>query len=145
MTFVHHIAPEKYSAHMLELRARIRAGERAARLALLAELTPPPPSLPAERVTGLEPWFPSSGKSVMKLAAAQGWWARATKAIGPRIGADGGILEPQAYTTAVAVAKNDERLVWVWRWNKDNWKLQDVLSRREGLINHDRGKAVIRG
>lgn len=145
MTFVHHIAPEKYSAHMLELRAKIRAGERAARHQLLAELAPPPPILGAEQVTGLEPWFPSSGKSIMKLAAAQGWWARATKAIGPRIGSSGEVLEPAAYTVAVAVAKGGERMVWVWRWNKDKWTLQDVLSRREGLINHDRGKAVIRG
>lgn len=145
-----------FSAHQRTLWPQRREAERAAEY---AEHPPPPPlpapSLPRVRCVGDEPFLPSSPKSVAKKAAAKGWWVSITRAIGPRINAMGLVPEgrEQVATIAVAAARGDDRLTWLWHYiekTKDgilgwHWELDEVYSNKEGVINDKRGRAVLDG
>lgn len=95
--------------------------------------TVPPPSIRATVCTGAEPWFPRGAKTWLNLAKKHGWQARATRAVGPRIGSRGEVLEADCRTIVVAM-QNDRgwRLVVEYRWvgtgAKPGWKLVDILD-----------------
>lgn len=114
--------------------------EPAKRAVRLAEPEPeepveviPAPATAATACTGAEPWFPRGAKTWLNLAKKHGWRARATRAIGPRIGSRGEVLEADCRTLVIAM-QNDRgwRLVVEYRWvgtgKKPGWKLVDVLD-----------------
>jgi hypothetical protein len=93
----------------------------------------PPPSTPATVCTGTESWFPRGAKTWLNLAKKHGWKARATRAVGPRIGSRGEVLEEHCRTLCIAM-QNDRgwRLVIEYRWvgtgKNPGWKLVDILD-----------------
>jgi len=93
----------------------------------------PPPSTPATVCTGAESWFPRGAKTWLNLAKKHGWKARATRAVGPRIGSRGEVLEADCRTLCIAM-QNDRgwRLVVEYRWvgtgAKPGWKLVDIVD-----------------
>ena len=107
----------------------------------------PPVMVPATVCSGEEPWMPRSPKALAKKARAAGWWTSITRAIGPRIDAKGQVPvgREQVATIAVAVARGDHRLIWVWKYDDPSWKLDEVYWNKEGLINDKQGKAVLDG
>lgn len=143
---VYHRPPtEGMTTLSLRARARLREAEHARR----AEHVLPPPSVPATPCTGDEPWFPSKVKAWLRLAERSGWRARATRAVGPRIGAGAKILEEDCRTLAVALqGPAGDRIVVVYQWNnsKGEWESQEVQDMRTGaIIGANDAKARIRG
>lgn len=145
------VAPRPaFSAHQRTLWPKRRAEELATWLAEHPAPEPPPPfSVPATRCAGDESWMPRSPKAVVKKARTAGWWVQVTRAIGPRIDARGEVPEgkERVATIAVAAARGDDRLTWLWHYvlksGEMKWELDEVFWNREGLIDNDRGKKVL--
>lgn len=145
MTNPHAPFAESATHRMLHARAELarkRLEDRSAGLVI------PAPVQPATGCTGAEPWFPGGARSWLNLAKKHGWWAKATSAIGPRIGASGAILEAECRSVAVALAgPNGERIVAAYRWagpGPKDWAIEDVQDRRTGdLLGAKAGKAII--
>jgi hypothetical protein len=100
----------------------------------------PTPTLTKTACTGAEPWFPSSARSLLKKASAARFWSAATRAIGPRIGSAGTVLEAECATLCVALAKGAHRLVWEWRWSVrgQKWVLESVQDHATGELLNDK-------
>lgn len=138
------VAPRNFSAHQRSWWPVLREREREPMPPL------PPVVVPATECRGDESWMPSSPKSIAKRARAGGWWVRITRAIGPRVDAHGTVPEgrEQVATIAVAAARGTDRLVWVWKYQTTpakgwHWKLDEVFWNREGLIDNNKGGAVL--
>lgn len=97
----------------------------------------PPPSLPATECTGEEPWLGRGPRSWVALAKKHRWRWRVTRAVGPRIGASGAVLEHEARTLCIAMQGPDrERLVVEYRWNgkRQAWEVVDIVDGVNGVI-----------
>ncbi len=148
MNTVYHRPPvEEMTVLSLRARERQREAERARRVAEAERI--PPPSLVATVCTGEESFVPDKVKAWQRLAARNGWRARVTRAVGPRIGAGGQILEADCRTLAVALqGPAGDRVVALYRWNpkKADWDLEDVQDGRTGeLVGAKEAQRRIRG
>ena len=144
-----------------EYRARMRA-ERDTRL---AKLHPAPPTMPRERVHVDAAWVPQGARTAYRQALKAGWTVQLTRAVGPRIGADGKVPEGDESVCTIALAAQApdgvQRLVWVWRWRpereaytattgrqfaarKASWQLDDVCDGRTGrIMTNDGAKGLL--
>lgn len=134
-----------HTLRMLEVRRQERA-----RLAAVERVEIPAPKQTATPMTGDEPGFPGGVKALLNIAKANGWWTRATFAIGPRIGADGNVLHPDCLSVSLAMAgPNGERLVAAYRWTGKKWEGEKPGPTRDyrtgELYNVDRTKQILRG
>lgn len=122
-----------------EARQRWREREAVARQARIAALSPPPPSLPREAVDPAASWVPLSPRSNYRAAVRHGWEARLTRAIGPRIAANGKVPNGDEAVATLALAAQSptgDRIVWVWRWRPSTgkWQLDSVQDARTGRM-----------
>jgi hypothetical protein len=101
------------------------------------------PELPATEVDPADPVVPSAPRSMHRLAAENGWWARLTKAIGWDYRDEG----RKVWSVALAMARGEERIVAIWRYNtkQGKWEFGSGQDMRTGeLLNSNETKARLR-
>ena len=117
---------------MLEAQRRERE-----RVAALERPRLPLPSVPAEPFDVAAPWVPSSLKSIARKAAAAGWKVRATRAVGPRIGAAGQVPSGDEQVPSIALALQSpggRRIVAIWVYRGGKWTGDGHQDGRTGAM-----------
>jgi hypothetical protein len=128
-----------FTAVMLAKRRELAAAERPAPAPL------PPVVVPATPCVGLESWMPQAPRTNLKAFRKAGWEARLTRAAGPRIAANGAVPAGKevVYTIALAGQKGTERIIMLWQYDGEKWKLDDVLHNRRGVIKSTDLKEIL--
>lgn len=99
----------------------------------------PPPIMTATPADPSDKTLPAGPRRIHKKAVAAGWWARITRAVGPRINSTGHVPpgDEAVATVAVACAHPDgRRLVAVYRWrpNTGKWEGDGAQDMRSGAM-----------
>jgi hypothetical protein len=131
--------PLAFTRRMLEVRREMAARERTPAPPL------PPVVVPATACVGMESWMPAAPRTNLKKFRQAGWQARLTRAAGPRIAANGTVPAGKevVYTVALAAKKGDEKVVMVWQYDGEKWKLDDILHNKRGLIKSTDLKEIL--